>query len=252
MLPMLAKIAGATVLLALANVLIGCGDTGSTKRANNKPHRITVIGSGNWGSVAARIAAQNALKHEEFEDEVRMWVFDEIVDGKNLSSIINEKHENVKYLKGISLGTNLRAVPNLTEAVSGASLLIFVTPHQFIKKLCPEIKAAMASDAKAISLIKGWDVTEDGFQLISGLIERDVGIETSVLMGANLANEIALEEFSEATVGYPANKKSSGDTWVKVFHTNYFSVRSVPDVAGCELCGTMKNIVALGAGYVDG
>ena len=37
-------------------------------------HRDSVIGSGNWGSVAARIAAQNALKHPEFHDEVRKWV----------------------------------------------------------------------------------------------------------------------------------------------------------------------------------
>jgi len=43
-----------------------------------KKERITVIGSGNWGSVAARIAAQNALRNDDFEDEVRMWVFEEM------------------------------------------------------------------------------------------------------------------------------------------------------------------------------
>merc|ERR1719199_2383500 len=105
------------------------------------PHRVAVVGSGNWGSVAARIAAQNALRHPEFDDEVRMWVFEEEINGENLSSIINTKRENVKYLPGIDLGANLRAVPDLAEATDGASMLVFVTPHQFIKGLCPKIKS---------------------------------------------------------------------------------------------------------------
>jgi hypothetical protein len=49
------------------------------------------------GSSIARVCAQNTIRHPElFEREVRMWVFEEQVDGKNLTDIINEKHENVK------------------------------------------------------------------------------------------------------------------------------------------------------------
>jgi len=217
-----------------------------------KKERITVIGSGNWGSVAARIAAQNALRNDDFEDEVRMWVFEEMWEGKKLSGIINDTHMNPKYLPGVNLGSNLKAVPDLPQAVHGATMLIFVTPHQFIKRLTPQIKSTMAPDAHAISLIKGMDVTEDGFQLISSLIEKELGIDCSVLMGANIANEIAKESFSEATVGYKDGHEKSGQLWQRVFHTNYFNVSTVPDPVGCELCGTLKNIVALGAGFVDG
>lgn len=219
---------------------------------STSPHKVAVIGSGNWGSVAARIAAQNALKHPDFDDEVRMWVFEEEVNGEKLSQIINRKRENVKYLPGIDLGPNLRAVPDLTEAVAGASLLIFVTPHQFIKGLCPPIKSVIKPEAKAISLIKGMDVTEDGFKLISSLVTEELNIDCSVLMGANIANEIALERFSEATIGFAPGHQASGDLWQKLFHANYFHVTAVPDVVGCELCGTLKNIVAIGAGFVDG
>lgn len=214
--------------------------------------KLAIIGSGNWGSAAARIVAQNALRHPEFEDEVRMWVFEEKVGDDKLSEIINTKHENVKYLPGINLGSNLRAEPDLSEAVSGASMLIFVTPHQFIKGLCPTIKSAMEPGARAISLIKGMDVTEDGFQLISSLIQAELDIDCSALMGANIANEIALEKFSEATVGYGEGMEVNGHLWKHAFHTSYFHVTAVPDVVGCELCGTLKNIVAIGAGFVDG
>jgi hypothetical protein len=52
------------------------------------------------------------------------------VDGRNLTDIINEKHENVKYLPGVKLPDNIKAVPNLLQATKGADLLIFVLPHQ--------------------------------------------------------------------------------------------------------------------------
>lgn len=57
-----------------------------------------IIGSGNWGSAIAKIVGRNVLDRDQFEDEVTMWVFQENVDGKNLTDIINNEHENVKYL----------------------------------------------------------------------------------------------------------------------------------------------------------
>ncbi|CEG80047.1 Putative Glycerol-3-phosphate dehydrogenase [NAD ] [Rhizopus microsporus] len=64
--------------------------------ANNK-QRVAIIGSGNWGSSIARVCAQNTIKHSDtFEKEVRMWVYEEMIEGKKLTEIINEKHENVK------------------------------------------------------------------------------------------------------------------------------------------------------------
>jgi len=70
-------------------------------------------------------------------------------------------------------------------------------------------------------------------------------------MGANIANEIAVEKFSEATVGYRENKEMA-EKWVQLFSTSYFIVTPVQDVEGVELCGTLKNVVAIAAGFVDG
>lgn len=52
------------------------------------------------------------------------------VNGRKLTEIINEKHENIKYLPGITLPENVVAVPSAIEAAEGADLLIFVLPHQ--------------------------------------------------------------------------------------------------------------------------
>ena len=51
------------------------------------------------GSAIAKIIGHNVVKHsEQFETQVSMWVFEELIDGRKLTEIINETHENVKYL----------------------------------------------------------------------------------------------------------------------------------------------------------
>lgn len=60
------------------------------------------------GSTIAKIIGNNALEHPElFNREVLMWVFEELIDGEKLTEIINTKHQNVKYLPGIDLPTNV-------------------------------------------------------------------------------------------------------------------------------------------------
>ncbi|KAK6128298.1 hypothetical protein DH2020_037953 [Rehmannia glutinosa] len=159
--------------------------------------------------------------------------------------------ENVKYLPGIKLGKNVVANPDLENAVKDANLLVFVTPHQFMEGICKRLAGKIRSDAEAISLIKGMEVKREGPCMISSLISEKLGVDCCVLMGANIANEIALEKFSEATVGYRKNKEIA-EKWVQLFNTSYFMVSAIQDVEGVELCGTLKNVVAIAAGFVDG
>jgi len=81
-------------------------------------------------------------------------------------------------------------------------------------------------------------------------IDGDWDVDMSVLMGANVANEVAKGDFAEATIG--CTDTAIGDKWVQLFNTADFKVDAVPDVAGAELCGALKNVVALGAGFSDG
>jgi glycerol-3-phosphate dehydrogenase (NAD+) len=83
-----------------------------------------------------------------------MWVFEEKVNGQNLTDIINSTHENVKYLPNIKLPTNVVAVPDILKAVEGASLLVFVVPHQFVRGICRELIGKLEPNVRAISLIK--------------------------------------------------------------------------------------------------
>lgn len=59
------------------------------------------------GSAIAKIVGKNAARLDQFNDRVTMYVFEEMIDGKKLTEIINETHENVKYLKGHKLPENV-------------------------------------------------------------------------------------------------------------------------------------------------
>uniref|UniRef100_A0A7S0EYM2 Glycerol-3-phosphate dehydrogenase [NAD(+)] n=1 Tax=Phaeocystis antarctica TaxID=33657 RepID=A0A7S0EYM2_9EUKA len=225
-------------------------------RGGQQKEKVCIIGSGNWGSAIAKIVGRNVLDRDQFEDEVTMWVFQENVDGKNLTDIINNEHENVKYLPGVKFTDNVVADPDLTNAVQGATLLIFVLPHQFLGRICPQM-TGMAKGCRAVSLIKGIEFKDSKPILISDLLAAEMkkgpnapDVDMSVLMGANVANEVAKGDFAEATVG--CTDLAIGAKWVSVFNTPDFKVDPVMDVAGAELCGALKNVVALGAGFCDG
>ncbi|KAJ5143890.1 uncharacterized protein N7515_002677 [Penicillium bovifimosum] len=279
---------------------------GSTTPSQQK-HKITVIGSGNWGCAIAKIAAENAASNPGlFEEKVEMWVFEETVEipktSKNynpsnagpqkLTEVINTVHENVKYLPGIQLPVNLHANPSLEDAVKDSTILIFNLPHQFIIKTCEQIKGKILPYARGISCIKGVDVNSTGIHLFSETIGRILGIYCGALSGANIANEVAQEKWSETSIAYdpphldsqaPSRSTSTTDlvefqhkdtsgqiSEVKLqalptsyppidhfvlkslFHRPYFHVRVVNDVAGVSISGALKNIVALAAGWVVG
>lgn len=87
-----------------------------------------------------------------------------------------------------------------------------------------------------------------GLVLISDLIRAGLGgsVGVSVLMGANVADEVAEGQFCEATIG--CRDAREGALWKDAFDTATFRIALSPDEATVELCGALKNVVALGAG----
>ncbi|KAL0085933.1 glycerol-3-phosphate dehydrogenase [NAD+] [Phycomyces blakesleeanus] len=212
---------------------------------------VCIIGSGNWGSAIAKIIGNNVHKYpQQFSPTVRQWVFEEMIDGKKLTDIINNDHENVKYLKGVPLPVNVVAVPDLVDACKDATLVIFVLPHQFVRGICEKMKGSLSPGARAISLIKGLEITPSGTRLFSEEISRILDIPCAALSGANIADEVARERFCESTIG--CESVEDGQVWHRVFHTDYFRINVIKDYTGVQLCGALKNIVAVGAGFSDG
>ncbi|KAH8917743.1 NAD-dependent glycerol-3-phosphate dehydrogenase [Atractiella rhizophila] len=218
-----------------------------------KKEKVVIVGSGNWGSAIAKIVGENVSKFSDrYEPQVPMWVFEEQVDGQPLTKLINEKHENVKYLPGFTLPENVIAEPDIEKAVEGGTALIFVLPHQFIDKTCDQLKGKFKDSVKGISLIKGVDVQEGQIKIYADVIESKLGIPCCALSGANIANEVASGSFCETTIGYRPGGEHEAKMWAELFQTETFSISTIEDVHGVSLGGALKNVVAMAAGFVDG
>lgn len=194
---------------------------------------------------------KNVHHFEQFDNVVKMYVFEEMVDGRKLTDIINTQHENVKYLPGHKLPENVVAVPDVLEAAHDADILIFVLPHQFIERTCKPLVGKIKPETVGLSLIKGFGEEADGgIVLISDLINQVLGIKVCTLMGANLAHEVADEKFCETTIG--TDSLSEGLVLKDLLQTPNFRVAVVTDRRTVEICGALKNIVGCAAGFCDG
>ncbi|KAK5658895.1 hypothetical protein OQA88_1709 [Cercophora sp. LCS_1] len=274
--------------------------------SSRQKHKVAVIGSGNWGTTVAKLIAESTAEHPDvFEEDVQMWVYEENVtlakdsphydpavgdQPQKLTSIINKYHENVKYLPKIALPPNVVANPSLADAVKGATVLIFNFPHEFINNILKQMEGHILPYARGISCIKGVTVTDDKIELICEHIGESLGIYCGALSGANIASEIANEEWCETTIAYNTpkcdqrgadgasngasdteHKDSHGrvfkkplvaipedyppldhDEFYKLFSRPYFTVSMVSDVVGVSLGGALKNIVAIACGFVEG
>ncbi|KAH3901081.1 probable Glycerol-3-phosphate dehydrogenase [NAD(+)] 2 [Saccharomycodes ludwigii] len=225
------------------------------------PFRVCVIGSGNWGTTIAKVVSENTtLRPQLFHEQVKMWVFEEKINGENLTHIINTKHQNVKYLPNITLPDNLVADPDLIDTVHDADIIIFNIPHQFLPRLITQMKGHIKPRARAISCLKGFHIDKvKGVCLMSSYVTDNLHIACGALSGANLAPEVAKEKWSETTVAYriPSDFQGEGKdvdhaVLKALFHRPYFHVNVVEDVAGVSVAGALKNVVALGCGFVKG
>jgi glycerol-3-phosphate dehydrogenase (NAD+) len=113
------------------------------------------------------------------------------VNGKKLTEVINRTHRNERYLPDITLPKNLTAVPHLKDVVKDATLIVFVTPHQFLHTVLRELQRsnAVRPGARAVTAIKGVEVNGTDISTFASLIETKLGTPCSALSGANIALE---------------------------------------------------------------
>ncbi|KAL8434137.1 hypothetical protein ACSSS7_003377 [Eimeria intestinalis] len=226
------------------------------------PLRVSLIGSGNWGTAVGKIVAANAKESYIFQTDVRMWVYEEEFEGRKLTEWINTFHENKKYLPGHQLPSNLRAVPSLLDACRDADLLVFVLPHQFIEvcnKFAGHLLAIVTStrhlcffclEMGAIQTTRKNHV-DCHFAAGSPQHWLPVGIVHACL-GANVAKDVASEHFAEATIGHAEGEVETAALWQLLFDRPNFKINVLPDVDGVEVCGALKNAVAVAGGICEG
>lgn len=198
--------------------------------------RVAVIGGGSWGTTVAHLAAHTV--------PTVLWA-----RRGELAEEINEHHTNHEYLPGFHLHPDLWATDDLREAVHGADLIVMGVPSQGFRSALEQVAEHVRAWVPVLSLTKGLEL---GTRLRMTQIVNEVmpGHPAAVLTGPNLAKEILAGDAAAAVIATP-DPVVAGHLQ-SIFHQRLFRVYVNPDVAGCEVAGALKNVIAIAAGMADG
>ncbi|PEZ05742.1 NAD(P)H-dependent glycerol-3-phosphate dehydrogenase [Bacillus sp. AFS018417] len=202
--------------------------------------KITVVGAGSWGTALAMVLADNG-------HDVRLWG-----NRVELMNEINEKHENSRYLPGITLPASIVAYSSLEEALAGVDTVLLVVPTKAYREVLQNMKELVSQPITWIHASKG--IEPGTSKRISEVIEEEIPAhlirDVVVLSGPSHAEEVGLRQAT--TVTSAAKRMEAAEEVQDLFMNSYFRVYTNPDIVGVELGGALKNIIALAAGITDG
>jgi glycerol-3-phosphate dehydrogenase (NAD(P)+) len=197
---------------------------------------VAVLGAGNWGTVLAHVIASNG-------HDVRLWTR----DPRQLDEI-NHAHKNERTLPGLVLPPRVTAVGELGSAVHDADLIFAALPSQAFRSVCKELGAFLRPEHLVVHGIKGLEA-ESHRRMSQVLIEETCVRQLGVLAGPNIAVEIARGKTAGTVIAtrFPRitalTRRALSCAQLRVFDS--------ADVCGVELCGALKNVVAIAAGMAD-
>lgn len=203
-----------------------------------RPVRAAVLGSGSWGTTFAMVLADAGC-------EVRLWGRDDAVARE-----VTTLRRNEKYLPGVEL-PEILATTDAAQALAGAQLVVVSVPSQVARATLEKLRPHIEPDAVVVSLMKGVELSTD--KRMSQVIAEVLDLpdeRVAVVSGPNLALEIAARQ-PTATVVACASEETARFV-AAACATRYFRPYTNSDVVGVELCGAVKNIIALAVGMAQG
>jgi len=201
-------------------------------------HTIAVLGSGSWGTALAVHLARTG-------HDVRLWARD-----ATLAAAMASGRENRSYLPGIALPEVLKPTGEVARAVDGAAFVVMAVPSHGLRDVARAARPHLPRACTVVSAVKG---LEEGSLLRMSEVLRaeiaDLG-EVVVLSGPSFAVEVA-RELPTAVVA-AGESPAVVEAVMAHFRSPALRLYGSSDVIGVELGGSLKNIIAIAAGVVEG
>lgn len=199
--------------------------------------RCAVIGAGAWGTALANLLADNGhLTH--------IWALEH-----DVADAINDGHENPRFLPGVPLNPALRATFDRETAVTAAEFVIYATPSHVLRDVASSSRAWLAPGATLVVATKG--IERGRLALMTDVIREEFpGHPVVALSGPSFAAEVAARQ-PTAIVAASTDHRAA-DRTQKTLSSPTFRVYTNDDVAGVELGGSLKNVMAVATGISDG
>jgi glycerol-3-phosphate dehydrogenase (NAD(P)+) len=202
--------------------------------------RTAVIGAGSWGTALANLLAKKG-------GETVLWSFEpEVVE------TIRAEHVNRRYLDGVKLDPRLRATADMAEALEGAQVVLSVSPSHVVRPVMADAARHLPDGVLVVSASKGIEneslKTMD--EVLADVLPAHAVAGSAYLSGPSFALEVGEEHPTAVTIA--SHSADAAARAQALFQTPYFRVYTSEDVRGVELGGSLKNVIAIAAGVVEG
>lgn len=199
--------------------------------------KVAVLGAGTWGTALAIQLAEN-------DNEVTLW-------SKLPHEIeaLRADRKKVPNLPDAVLQDSIILTTDLEEACKDKDLIVFAVASPYVRSTAELAKPFIPDGQVIVNVAKG--IEESTMMTLTEVISDVIpGAETGVLSGPSHAEEVGRDIPTAVVVG--AKNHETAVMIQDTFMNDYFRIYINPDVIGIELGGSLKNVIALAAGVVDG
>ncbi len=202
--------------------------------------RIAVLGAGSWGTTLAILLANNS-------HQVSLWSYRE-----SYTQTIRSTRQNPAFLPGIHIPETIDATSDLGAAVEDSEMIVAAVPAQYVRTVMSQLKHLLSGRLLVVNVAKG---IEKGTLMTMSEMLHDALPSLQPGNIATLSGPSHAEEVSQkipTTVVAASADAETAKIVQSVFMTPYFRVYASTDLRGVELGGSLKNVIAIAAGVVDG
>lgn len=197
-----------------------------------------VLGAGAWGTALAIAIARNG-------HDVMLW-------GRNATHLaeMQQSRTNERYLPGLTFPQSVLISPDLKAAAELAQHILVSVPSPAFSNILRELKSIIAEGMPISWATKGLTPETGNFLYDTALEIVGESHPLAVISGPSFAAEVAKNLPTAITIG--AHNKAFSSALASAMHSPTLRVYTTDDVLGVQLGGTIKNVMAIGAGIADG
>ena len=198
---------------------------------------VAVLGAGSWGTALA-------AHLERAGHAVVLWARDPCVAGAVAAARVNER-----YLPGVTLGPGVRVSSDIEEVAAAAPFVVMAVPSHGLRAVARQVRGCVVPEAVLVSAVKGLEANT--LARMSAVIAEEIPSRpVVVLSGPSFAGEVAGGRPTALLAASP--DASAAGAVQDTFRGRSVRLYATDDVAGVEIGGALKNVIAIAAGVVEG
>ena len=201
---------------------------------------LAIIGAGSWGTALAMVLGPRF-------QQIRLWVYEADLAERMSASRINDV-----YLPGFQLADHVIVTSDLATAVESADVVLSVMPSHLVRRVYRQMLPCLHESMLFVSATKGLenDTLLRMSEVIREVLSPKLRPQIAAISGPTFAKEVA--RFEPTALVVASQDSAVADRVQAAFSGPTFRLYTSPDTIGVEIGGSIKNVVAIGAGVLHG